>query len=173
MKTTFVLTASLLFTTFSSIAGSAEQFKSLSPEQALEQANQWYGSKEASVQVFPDHIVGRFAENEEVTIPVINKHLISIAPYINQTHPCTYHVPTGCTGELRGVSMHVAILNTVSGEVVVDKEMTTEKNGFADFWLPKSNDTYQVTVTYQGKTAVKEIVPQGNAPTCITDMQLI
>ena len=172
MKSFYWLTALFLFASTSTYANDAEEFATLSPEQALIKANEWYGTNKASVQVFPDKIVGKFPQNE-VSIPITSKHLISIAPYLKHTHPCTFHVPTGCTGELRNVSLHITVRHVNSDKLVFDKEVTTGKNGFADIWLPKSANQYKVTINYQGQKSVTEVSTQDNAPTCITTMQLI
>ncbi len=43
------------------------------------------------------------------------------------------------------------------GEVIVDKEMKTFKNGFFDLWLPREQ-TYNVTVKHDGKIAEQKFL---------------
>ncbi|AJD92207.1 hypothetical protein JMA_28900 [Jeotgalibacillus malaysiensis] len=95
---------------------------------------------------------------------------VSIAPYVNQTHPCTYHSLTGCQGEMIEETFKVYIEDS-EGNVVIDESMTTFENGFIDLWLPR-NDTYQVEIQHGDKTVESEISTYEDDATCITTMQL-
>jgi hypothetical protein len=77
---------------------------------------------------------------------------------------------TGCQGELANEEFEVYIEDN-DGNVVVDKTVTSQENGFIDFWLPRDK-TYQIQITQGGKKAESEISTFENDPTCITDMQL-
>lgn len=95
---------------------------------------------------------------------------VSIAPYVNETHHCTYHSLTGCQGEMVEETFDVYIEDS-EGNVIVDEKMTTFENGFIDLWLPR-NDTYQIKIEHSGKTVESEISTYEDDPTCITTMQL-
>lgn len=99
-----------------------------------------------------------------------DEFFVSIAPYINQTHPCDIHSLTGCQGELINEEFDVYIEDS-KGNVVVDQTMTTYENGFIDLWVPRE-ETYQVTITQDGKIAKSEFSTFKDDKTCITTMQL-
>lgn len=81
-------------------AAEADKFKGLTAEQALEKSHQYHRTGTASVQVMPDVLVAKFKDGSQIQIPTHDQHLLSIAPYEFRTHPCGYHVPTGCQGEM-------------------------------------------------------------------------
>ncbi|MFC3746597.1 CueP family metal-binding protein [Paenibacillus sp. GCM10012306] len=100
-----------------------------------------------------------------------NEFFLSIAPYIDQTHPCAIHSLTGCQGELANQEFSVTI-NDSEGKSVMDKVvMKSQANGFIDLWLPR-DDKYQITVEREGKTAKSEISTYENDNTCVTTLQL-
>ncbi|KXH78776.1 CueP family metal-binding protein [Sporosarcina sp. HYO08] len=95
---------------------------------------------------------------------------ISIAPFVETTHPCAIHSLTGCQGELVGQEFNVFIQDE-EGNVVVDEIMTTPANGFIDLWLPR-DQTFQVKIEHDGKTTESEISTYEGDDTCVTTMQL-
>lgn len=95
---------------------------------------------------------------------------VSIAPYIDETHPCATHSLTGCRGELADQDFNVNIEDT-DGNVYVDEIITSQANGFIDFWLPRDK-TYHVTIEKDGKQVESEIATFKSDDTCITTMQL-
>lgn len=99
-----------------------------------------------------------------------DKFFLSIAPYIEQTHPCEIHSLTGCQGEMVSEVFNVEILDS-DGNIVIDETMETMANGFIDLWLPR-NDDYQVKVTHDGKKAEVHLSTFDGDQTCITTMQL-
>ncbi|PSU03168.1 hypothetical protein C9J03_21655 [Photobacterium gaetbulicola] len=150
----------------------AQAFAALSPQQALEQSHQWHRTGEASVKVMPDAIHAEFTDGTKARVAIDDEFLLSIAPYEQVTHGCTFHVPTGCQGEMVNKAMMVEIKDTQTNEVVQSGMVKTQQDGFIDFWMPK-NGRYQFTFTYQGKTATEVLSTEGNSRTCITTMQLI
>lgn len=96
---------------------------------------------------------------------------VSIAPFLNHTHPCTYHSLTSCQGEMIEQELDVYI-EDLDGNVVLNEKMTTLANGFVDLWLPR-DQTYQITISYQDKIAETEISTFDDDATCITTMRLI
>lgn len=99
-----------------------------------------------------------------------DEFFVSIAPFISETHPCEIHSLTGCQGELVNKDVEVQIENS-SGEVILDEMKQTEANGFVDLWLPR-DDTFNVTITQDGKKTTSEISTFDGDNTCITTMQL-
>ncbi|WP_248574046.1 CueP family metal-binding protein [Ureibacillus massiliensis] len=100
-----------------------------------------------------------------------DEFFISIAPYINQTHPCEIHSLTSCQGELVNEQFDVSIVDS-NGDVVLDETLQTQVNGFIDLWLPREQ-TYRITIEHEGKKAETEFSTFKNDGTCITTMQLI
>ena len=100
-----------------------------------------------------------------------DEFFVSIAPYINETHPCESHSLTGCQGELGNEQFNVYIEDT-EGNVIVDEILQTQANGFIDLWLPR-NQTYQIKIEHEGKMVKSEFSTFENDGTCITTMQLI
>ncbi|WP_249316959.1 CueP family metal-binding protein [Bacillus sp. FJAT-50079] len=96
---------------------------------------------------------------------------VSIAPFEKETHPCAIHNLTGCQGELVEKEFHVYIQDE-EGNIVVDETMKSLENGFIDLWLPR-DQTFQVKIKHDGKTAVSEISTFEGDNTCVTTMQLI
>ncbi|MEK4701912.1 CueP family metal-binding protein [Solibacillus sp. FSL R7-0668] len=100
-----------------------------------------------------------------------DEFFVSIAPYINETHPCENHSLTGCQGEMVSEQFDVYIEDT-EGNVLVDDTLKTEANGFIDLWLPRQQ-SFQIKIEHQGKTVESEFSTFENDGTCITTMQLI
>src|SRR5699024_1813652 len=73
-----------------------------------------------------------------------DEFFVSIAPYVDSTHPCAIHSLTGCQGELAEEEFEINIKDE-EGNVVVDETVTSFKNGFIDLWLPR-NQTFQVKI---------------------------
>jgi len=99
-----------------------------------------------------------------------DEFFVSIAPFINETHPCDIHSLTGCQGELANEDVDLLIENS-SGDVILNEKKQTEANGFIDLWLPR-DDTFNVTITQDGKKTTSVISTFDGDNTCITDMQL-
>lgn len=96
---------------------------------------------------------------------------VSIAPFIQTTHPCANHSLTGCQGELVGKEFDLFIEDE-DGNVLMDEKVTSLDNGFIDLWLPRDK-TYNVKIEYDGKVSESEISTFEGDNTCITTMQLI
>src|SRR5690625_838296 len=96
---------------------------------------------------------------------------VSIAPFINETHPCENHSLTGCQGELVNQDFDLYI-EDMDGNVVLDETMNSESNGFIDLWLPRDM-TYNVNISHEGKRVEQEISTFEKDGTCITTMQLM
>ena len=99
-----------------------------------------------------------------------DKFYLSVAPYINQTHPCANHSLTGCQGELINEKVRVKIVDK-NGKNMVNKEVVTYSNGFFGLWLPK-NIEGTITVYYGEKSASTAITTFNNSETCLTTLKL-
>lgn len=99
-----------------------------------------------------------------------DKFFVSIAPYIEGTHPCAIHSLTGCQGEMADEEFIVYIEDS-AGNVVRNETITSHANGFIDLWLPRE-DTYQVIITHDEKEVQAAVSTFNNDDTCITTMQL-
>ena len=100
-----------------------------------------------------------------------DEFFVSIAPYMEQTHPCAIHSLTGCQGELVNEEFDVYI-EDLEGNVIVDEKINSESNGFIDLWLPRDK-TYRITIANDGKEVKSEISSFENDNTCITTLQLV
>lgn len=111
-------------------------------------------------------------ENQEVTKYELEGEdfFVSIAPFINETHPCDIHSLTGCQGELVEEDFNVHIEDS-EGNVILDEVKQTEANGFIDLWLPRE-DTFNVIITQGDRETTSEISTYDGDNTCITTMQL-
>lgn len=108
---------------------------------------------------------------QEVTVPIPGDLVyVSIAPFVEQTHPCHFHALGGCQGEMVGEDVHVRIVDHL-GEVLVDEDTTTRANGFVGYWLPKDAHG-TVTITQDGLTGVAAFETGEGDPTCVTTLQL-
>ncbi|KEK11670.1 hypothetical protein EP18_10960 [Lysinibacillus sphaericus] len=99
-----------------------------------------------------------------------DEFFVSVAPYINETHPCNNHSLTGCQGELVNKEFAVYIEDS-KGNVLVDESMKTLANGFIDLWLPR-DQTYNIKLEHKGKTVESTFSTYKSDGTCITTMQL-
>ena len=95
---------------------------------------------------------------------------VSIAPYVDQTHPWTNHSLTGCQGELVDTVFDVFIEDS-EGTVVLNEKVKSQSNGFFDLWLPRDK-TYQIKIKYDDKVSESQISTFKDDGTCITTMQL-
>src|SRR5699024_5715029 len=100
-----------------------------------------------------------------------NEFFVSIAPFINETHPCTNHSLTSCQGELVNKDFDIFI-EDMDGHVIIDGTMNSEANGFIDLWLPRDK-TYRLKITHESQEVESEISTFENDGTCITTMQLL
>ncbi|QHS24205.1 hypothetical protein GWK91_15435 [Virgibacillus sp. MSP4-1] len=99
-----------------------------------------------------------------------DEFFVSIAPFINETHPCTNHSLTGCQGELANKDFEIYI-EDMDGNVILDETRNSGSNGFVDLWLPREQ-TYRVKINFEGKQVESEVSTFKNDGTCITSMQL-
>lgn len=126
---------------------------------------------DVDASITSDELIVTDSNNKETTYELPDDiFFVSIAPFVEATHPCANHNLTGCQGELVEKEFDVYIEDE-DGNVLVDETRTSFKNGFIDFWLP-SNKTYNVKIKYDEKIAESEISTFEGENTCITTMQL-
>ncbi|AIQ28682.1 hypothetical protein P40081_11225 [Paenibacillus sp. FSL P4-0081] len=99
-----------------------------------------------------------------------NEFFLSVAPYVQKTHPCATHSLTGCQGEMAGQDFDVYI-EDAEGKEVMKQTVKSQPNGFIDLWLPR-DQKLQITVTHDGKQAKTEVSTFKSDDTCLTTMQL-
>ncbi len=121
--------------------------------------------------VRPDELVISSNEQEFVLDIPDDRFYLSFAPYVDQTHECFYHSLTTCTGELASAELLVQVVDTATGEVLVDETRTTFENGFVGLWLPRDMEG-TLRVSHDGKTGEVDITTDDDAPTCVTTLQL-
>ncbi|MDQ0661060.1 CueP family metal-binding protein [Paenibacillus sp. W2I17] len=100
-----------------------------------------------------------------------NEFFLSIAPYVDQTHPCAIHSLTGCQGEMSNKEFSVTIHDSQGNTFMKDEVMKSGANGFMDFWVPRDR-TYLIRIVRDGKVAETQLSTYENDNTCITTMQL-
>lgn len=100
-----------------------------------------------------------------------DKSYVSFAPYVDSTHPCTFHSLTTCQGEMRNAPMHIKITESGSNRVLVDDRVKTFDNGFYGVWLPRDLEG-KIEVTHEGKTGSADFSTKANGATCVTDLKL-
>lgn len=115
-------------------------------------------------------IITNLDQSQEIYALPEDEFFVSIAPFINQTHPWTYHNLVGCQGEMVEQEFLVYIEDN-DGNVVVDDTVKSLANGFIDLWLPRDK-TYQIKIEYDGKTVESQFSTFEGDATCITTMQL-
>ncbi|UTR15296.1 CueP family metal-binding protein [Salipaludibacillus sp. LMS25] len=125
-----------------------------------------------TASITPTELIITDSDDQDVTYDLLgDDFFVSIAPYVDETHPCTYHNLTGCQGEMVEKEFDVYIENS-EGDVMIDEALTSLTNGFIDLWLPR-DDTYYITIEHDGKKVNSEFSTFEDDATCITTMQLL
>jgi hypothetical protein len=133
-------------------------------------ANAWKGNGVTTFAT-PAAVHFVFANGTEVAVPLPDDLMyVSVAPYLQHTHPCATHYMSGCQGELVGEPVHVqAVL--ADGTVLIDEVMPTMANGFIDLWLPR-DQAIDLHMTLGGASVVGLLTTYADSRTCITDLRL-
>ncbi len=154
---------------------SANQDSSVEPDTDIKQLVADYSTgqlKAINASINASQLIVTMDEQKQYTYDLPDdEFFVSIAPYLDVTHPCAIHSLTGCQGEMVNEQMEVYITDQ-AGNVIRNEMMKTQDNGFIDLWLPRDS-TYQVTITHANGVARQEIATFENDQTCITTMQLI
>ena len=149
-----------------------EQLKGLNAHQAVALANKWHWEKQpVTTHVTPQDVVFQFENGnvKEIALPK-NKMMVAIAPFINHTHKCGVHYMSSCLGELTQTKFKVEAVDQ-SGTIIMNKPVTTLKNGFMELWLPRDR-TIKLTISGLNRSATDVITTTDGSATCITTMQL-
>lgn len=133
------------------------------------------GNGEIEVEGFAlsvyDHELVVITEDDKIALTMPkDEFYLSVAPYENNTHTCTFHSATGCRGEMKSEEFLVEFVDD-SGEVILSETMNSLSNGFIDLWLPR-NVNGTLTITHGALSASKDISTLSGQPTCETTMQL-
>ena len=151
-------------------APSPDALAGLDAYAAVELANAWKGSDVTSFAT-SQAVHFAFPSGAELQVPMPEDEMfVSVAPYVNQTHPCTTHYMSGCQGELVDVPMRVRA-TLPDGTVVLDDVIATGANGFLDLWLPRGQ-ALVLSVSVDGYAADGFLTTTADSATCITTMQL-
>ena len=98
-------------------------------------------------------------DNKEVNYDLPDDEFyVSIAPFINETHPCMFHSLTGCQGELVNTPLDVYIEDT-DGNVLIGDIIESFDNGFIDLWLPRDQE-FKVIITLDDKQVESTVLLQ-------------
>ncbi|WP_163971664.1 CueP family metal-binding protein [Oceanobacillus halotolerans] len=130
------------------------------------------GERQAeSASITSEELIVTESDDTEEAYPLPeDEFFVSIAPFVNETHPCEIHSLTGCQGEMAEEEFDVYIEDE-EGNIVVDDKLQSEANGFIDLWLPRDK-TYNVTISNDGKIAESQISTFEGDNTCVTTIQL-
>ncbi|MEF2965735.1 CueP family metal-binding protein [Paenibacillus sp. M1] len=157
------------------IAGGGEETKPQSENaQNIKQLVQDYSAGSVAAQsasITSEQLIVKDGNSKTLTYDLPqDEFFLSIAPYIENTHPCEIHSLTGCQGEMADKQFQLTVVDQ-EGNTVLDKSVQSQSNGFVDLWLPR-NQTYEVTIEHDGKSAKSELSTFEGDNTCITTMQL-
>lgn len=124
----------------------------------------------ASVQ--PAAVTLQPGQADEVMLPLDGEDFyVSMAPYVSQTHPCTFHSLTTCLGELQNAPITLTVTDTSNGEVIISETTSTADNGFVGVWLPRDKE-FLVQIDAEGGSAEQAFKTGSEDPTCITTLRL-
>ncbi|HCL5272830.1 TPA: copper-binding periplasmic metallochaperone CueP [Salmonella enterica] len=113
----------------------------------------------------------KLSDGEQIyTLPLGDKFYLSFAPYERRTHPCFNHSLSGCQGEMADKTFNVKVTDN-KGDVILQKPMTSYRNGFIGVWLPRNMEG-TIEVSYNGKTASHAIATKDDSQTCLTELPL-
>ncbi len=148
------------------------ELKGKSGKQAMELAYQW---KQTNIDVVsfvtPDAVHFKFKDGTEIKVPLPEDEMVvSIAPYINKTHPCSTHYMSKCDGELKNTPIKVKAV-TAGGKVLINKTIKTPYYGFIDLWLPRDQEI-NIFVSAMGKKAKGKILTYRDSKTCDSTLKL-
>ncbi|OKP96270.1 CueP family metal-binding protein [Paenibacillus sp. P46E] len=125
-----------------------------------------------SASISSTQLIVKESETKSTTYRLpADEFFVSIAPYVEKTHPCATHNLTGCQGEMVGEEFNITVKDADGNKVMDNQTVKSQPNGFIDLWLPRDR-TYQVTIEHDGKKAESEISTFEKDDTCVTTMQL-
>lgn len=148
------------------------ELKGKNGKQAMALANQWRQKNfDVTSFVTPDEVRFIFKDGTKINIPLPQDHMVvSIAPYVQNTHTCSTHYMSKCDGELKNTPVKVRAV-TARGKVVIDKTLKTAPTGFLDLWLPRDQEI-TLSVSALGKKAESKITTYRSSKTCDSTLKL-
>lgn len=124
------------------------------------------------VSVTGDRVIVDAGGPGETAVPLgKDEFYLSIAPFVEVTHPCTFHSLTTCLGEQQSAPVQLTVRDAATGEVYAEKDTETFANGFVGVWLPRDR-TVEVTATMAGRTGTVVTGTGADDPTCMTELRL-
>lgn len=129
--------------------------------------------RDLTASVRPGEVIVTGPHDATVSLPLpADEFYVSLAPYVDTTHPCHFHSLTTCRGELSDRTVDLTVRDRASGAVILDGSRTTFDNGFVGVWLPRDIDV-DVTIGYEGRHASASVSTSGaDAATCVTTLHL-
>ncbi|MRS03289.1 hypothetical protein EG832_08720 [bacterium] len=148
------------------------ELKGINAKQAMEIAYKWRKENiDVKTFVTPDAVNFQFKDGKTVAVPLpADEMLVSIAPYINKTHPCATHTMSSCKGELKDTLVEVKAIGA-GGKVLINESMMSPFTGFIDLWLPRDQEI-TLHVSALGKKATGVITTFRNSKTCDSTLKL-
>ncbi|MDF2921519.1 MAG: hypothetical protein K0R57_433 [Paenibacillaceae bacterium] len=152
-------------------SGTAASYKDVDVKKLLEEFSLRKRTA-ASVSARPLEVLITEKEGDSaVSVPLPkDAFFLSIAPYVDSTHPCANHNLVTCKGELANKVVHVKVVDG-KGTAIIDKDVTTYANGFLDLWVPR-DQKLDVTISYEGKKVTETVGTSSTDRTCVSTMQL-
>ncbi|MEX1030289.1 MAG: CueP family metal-binding protein [Paenibacillaceae bacterium] len=127
--------------------------------------------KAQSASITSRQLIVTNSDESQITYDLLeDDFFVSLAPYVENTHPCADHNLTSYRGEMADEDF-IVYIEDMQGNVIMDQTLKSQSNGFIDLWLPRDN-TYRVTIENEGRAQESEISTFENDNTCITTMQL-
>ncbi|AZK49096.1 CueP family metal-binding protein [Paenibacillus lentus] len=128
--------------------------------------------EDQSASINSTHLIVTNQDNSQLTFALPkDEFFVSIAPYLEQTHPCATHSLTGCRGELINEEFDIYIEDS-EGNVIRDEKLMSNSSGFIDLWLPR-NKEFRISICQNEKSVESKFSTFESDDTCITTMQLI
>lgn len=149
-----------------------DELKGIDAKQAMKIAYRWRQEKiDVKTFVTPDAVNFQFKDGKTIVVPLPEDQMIvSIAPYINTTHPCATHTMSSCKGELKDTPVEVKAV-AASGKVLVDETIVSPFTGFIDLWLPRDQEI-TLYVSALGKKTKGVITTFRSSKTCDSTLKL-
>lgn len=142
-----------------------DELKGIDAKQAMAIAYKWR-TKNIDVKTFvtPAAVNFQFKNGKKVVVPLPDDQMIvSIAPYINTTHPCATHTMSSCKGELKDIPIEVKAISA-EGKVLINETIVSPFTGFIDLWLPRDQEI-TLYVSVMGKKTKGVITTFRNSKT--------
>ena len=149
-----------------------DELKGIHAKQAMEIAYKWRKENiDVKTFVTPDAVNFQFKDGKTIAVPLPDDQMIvSIAPYVNKTHPCATHTMSSCKGELKDTLIEVKAV-TAGGKVLINESIMSPFTGFIDLWLPRDQEI-TLYVSALGKKATGVITTFRNSKTCDSTLKL-